>query len=342
MCFPLFFISLRPQILVVMTYQEILAAAQTLSETERVSLVSALSSGSVSLSDSPRLSQLLDKQGSCPHCGGRHYYRFGKDKGAQRFKCKDCGRTFTEYTGTWQEGLHKKGLVGRYLELMAGQKSLDKISATLHINKKTAFDWRHKILGTFKQDKGGSFSGIVESDETFFEESEKGNRHLERPARKRGTDPKNRGISDNKSKVIVTADRKNDLNMTCCGKGRLTKADIAESLETPLDKDVILCSDGHVSYKGYADDNHLKHVVLRDDLKQRVKQGRFHIQHVNSLHSRLKKWIASVFWGVSTKYLQNYLNWFKVVETVLKKESNQANALLRLSMMEDNVHFTTQ
>lgn len=342
MCFPLFFISLRPQILVVMTYQEILAAAQTLSETERASLVSALSSGSVSLSDSPRLSQLLDKQGSCPHCGGRHYYRFGKDKGAQRFKCKDCGRTFTEYTGTWQEGLHKKGLVGRYLELMAGQKSLDKISATLHINKKTAFDWRHKILGTFKQDKGGSFSGIVESDETFFEESEKGNRHLERPARKRGTDPKNRGISDNKSKVIVTADRKNDLNMTCCGKGRLTKADIAESLETPLDKDVILCSDSHVSYKGYADDNHLKHVVLRDDLKQRVKQGRFHIQHVNSLHSRLKKWIASVFWGVSTKYLQNYLNWFKVVETVLKKESNQANALLRLSMMEDNVHFTTQ
>lgn len=342
MCFPLFFISLRPQILVVMTYQEILAAAQTLSETERASLVSALSSGSVSLSDSPRLSQLLDKQGSCPHCGGRHYYRFGKDKGAQRFKCKDCGRTFTEYTGTWQEGLHKKGLVGRYLELMAGQKSLDKISAALHINKKTAFDWRHKILGTFKQDKGGSFSGIVESDETFFEESEKGNRHLERPARKRGTDPKNRGISDNKSKVIVTADRKNDLNMTCCGKGRLTKADIAESLETPLDKDVILCSDAHVSYKGYADDNHLKHVVLRDDLKQRVKQGRFHIQHVNSLHSKLKKWIASVFWGISTKYLQNYLNWFKVVETVLKKESNQANALLKLSMMEDNVHFTTQ
>ena len=116
-----------------MTYQEILAAAQTLSETECASLVSALSSGSFSLSGSPRLSQLLDKQGSCPHCGGKHYYRFGKDKGAQRFKCKDCGRTFTEYTGTWQEGLHKKELVGLYLELMADQKSLDKISAALNI-----------------------------------------------------------------------------------------------------------------------------------------------------------------------------------------------------------------
>lgn len=325
-----------------MTYQEILSAALSLSVSERASLVSALSSDSVPAADSPRLSQLLDKQGSCPHCGGKHYYRFGKDKGAQRFKCKDCNRTFTEYTGTWQEGLHKKEPAGRYLELMAEQKSLDKISASLKINKKTAFDRRHKILGTFKQDEGNFFSGIVESDETFFEESEKGNRHLGRPARKRGSEPKKPGISDDKAKVIVTADRKNDLNMTCCGKGRLTKKDIAESLRVPLPKEVVLCSDGHVSYKGYAGENHLRHVVLRDDLKQRVKQGRFHIQHVNSLHNRLKKWIASTFWGVATKYLQNYLNWFKVMETVLKNEADHANALMKISMLENYANFATR
>ena len=40
--------------------------------------------------------------------------------------------------------------------------------------------------------------------------------------------------------------------------------------------------------------------------------------------------------------LQNYLNWFKVVVTVLKKEANHANALLRLSMMENKVLFATQ
>lgn len=325
-----------------MTYQEILEAALSLSPAERDSLVLSLSSSSPVEVPSPRLSRLLDKQGSCPHCGGKHYYRFGKDKGAQRFKCKDCGRTFTEYTGTWQEGLHKKGLVGRYLELMSEQKSLDKISATLKINKKTAFDWRHKILGTFKQDEGSSFSGIVESDETFFEESEKGNRHLARPPRKRGSSPKNPGISDNKAKVIVTADRKNDLNMTCCGHGRLTKKDIVESLHTPLPKDVVLCSDGHASYKGYASDNRLKHVVLREDLKQRVKLERFHIQHVNSLHNRLKKWIAGTFWGVATKYLQNYLNWFKAIETVLKNEKNQTEALWKMSMAEKNLNFATQ
>lgn len=35
-----------------------------------------------------------------------------------------------------------------------------------------------------------------------------------------------------------------------------------------------------------------------------------HIQHVNLTH-KLKKWIDHTFWGVSTKYLQQYLNWYQ-------------------------------
>ena len=82
-----------------MTYNEILSAAQSLSGTERQSLEEALSSGNqceATVPESSRLLALLEKQGCCPHCGGNRYYRFGKDHGTQRFKCKDCGRTFTE------------------------------------------------------------------------------------------------------------------------------------------------------------------------------------------------------------------------------------------------------
>lgn len=71
-------------------------------------------------------------------------------------------------------------------------------------------------------------------------------------------------------------------------------------------------TDGHVSYKGFAKDVNLTQVVLRADFKQYVKQGIYHIQNVNSLHKRVKKWIDSTFWGVSTKYLQNYMNWFRI------------------------------
>ncbi len=114
-----------------MTFDEILSAAQFLTGTERQSLITALSSRNhceVVVPESSCLSSLLEKQGHCLHCGSSRYCRFGKDKGTQCFRCRDCGRRFTEYTGTWQEVSHKKALVGSYLELMSEQKSLDKIS----------------------------------------------------------------------------------------------------------------------------------------------------------------------------------------------------------------------
>ena len=68
----------------------------------------------------------------------------------------------------------------------------------------------------------------------------------------------------------------------------------------------LICTDGHVSYKGFAMDNHLSQVVLRANLKEHVKRGVYHIQNVNSLHNQIKKWIDSTFWGVSTKYTCSY------------------------------------
>jgi len=230
-------------------------------------------------------------------------------------------------------------LVEDYLALMIEHTSLDKTSKKLKINKKTAFDWRHKILSSFEQNTGDEFEGVVESDETFFEHSEKGNKRLNRPARKRGTQGKNRGTGKNKATVIVSKDRKKSLKMTLSAMGRITKSDIAESFQTPLNSDAILCSDGHVSYKGYCKDFNLKHIVLRSDLKQFVKKGVYHIQHVNELHNRLKKWIDGTFWGVSTKYLQNYLNWFYLREK-LKSESITVDKVVSLSLI--NLHALKQ
>lgn len=324
-----------------MLYKEILSEALTLSEENRRMLMSALDKSLNGKEAFSRLASLLNKQARCPHCGGCHYYRYGKDKGIQRFKCKDCGRTFTEFTGTWEEGLQKKHLVGSYMDMMAEEKSLDKISHTLGINKKTAFDWRHKILSSLGQDEGKEFSGITESDETFFERSEKGCRHLKRKAHKRGGSHGIRGISRNKATVIVTADRKNELNMTFCGYGRMTKKEIEKSLRSPIPKDTILCTDSHVSYRGYAMDKKLIHIALRTDLGQHLKRGIYHIQHVNSLHSRLKKWIAGTFDGVATKYLQHYLNWFKAKQTDLKTAQCQSLELWNLAVRDSHAQFAT-
>ena len=36
----------------------------------------------------------------CPHCQGLHVVRNGHADGRQRYKCRDCGRSFNTLTGT--------------------------------------------------------------------------------------------------------------------------------------------------------------------------------------------------------------------------------------------------
>jgi transposase-like protein len=257
---------------------------------------------------------LNNKIGCCPHCGSKKYRKHGIDKGSQRYYCSICKRTFTEYTGTWLSGIHKKELVGDYLNLMEQELSLDKIKASLGINKKTAFDWRHKVLSGLENVDKGHFKGITESDDTFFLESSKGRKLAFRPPRKRGGSAQKRGISNEQVAVIVTADRNAELDLTMAGRGRVRKVDIKRAIGQRVSEETILCSDGHVSYKGFAIDSCIEHHPIRVDLKQFVKEKVYHVQHVNALDSKLKKWIGYQFGGVSSKYLQKYLNWFKAKE----------------------------
>jgi transposase-like protein len=281
------------------------------------------------LSDQASRRHILDnKLGQCPHCAHDKYVRFGVDKGSQRYKCKACNRSFTEYTGTWMAGLQRRDVVNDYLGLMVQEKSLDKISETLGINKKTAFDWRHKILASLNsKDDQDDFTGITESDETFFLRSEKGIGVNGRKPRKRGGKSTKRGISNDQVAVIVTQDRKSTLDLSVATLGRIGKADLEKAIGKRVKKGVtILCSDAHHTYKGFAKDNEMEFHPINASKGERVK-GNYHIQHVNSTHNRIKKWIDNTFWGVSTKYLQQYLNWHRTKESI-KHRSDRVNAFV--------------
>lgn len=305
-----------------MDLQELKNSLTDLSAQERQELQKELESLSGLSSITPKSQEsrrhILDnKLGCCPHCSHAKYVKFGVDKGSQRYKCKSCKRSFTEYTGTWMAGLQRKDKIDDYLKLMLQEKSLDKIKEALSINKKTAFDWRHKILSSLSENDKDDFTGITESDETFFLNSEKGRSVTEREPRKRGGSSKSRGISNDQVAVIVTQDRKSGLDLTVATMGRLKKRDIEKAIGNRIKPNqTILCSDAHVSYKGFAIDNKIEHHALKAIIKQRVKNKIYHIQHVNSTHNRVKKWIDNTFWGVSTKYLQQYLHWYRIKEKI--------------------------
>ena len=60
---------------------------------------------------------------------------------------------------------------------------------------------------------------------------------------------------------------------------------------------------------------HLNHIKIESGKR---KKDIYHIQHINSLHSRLKAFMSD-FKDVATKHLQNYLYWFKLIE-IFKSE----------------------
>jgi transposase-like protein len=252
------------------------------------------------------------RSAECPYCDSANYCKNGNDKGCRRYKCKDCKRTFTEYTGTWINGIHRKELIPAFLRTMERSLSLKRTSKELEIAELTAFNWRHKFLSATQQKQESTFKGITEADETFYTHSQKGKHCTERKARKRGG-AESRGISDEQAAVLTTMDRNGNSEFNFTNMGRISENDIIDSIGERVTERTILCTDGHKSYKAFTTNLAMEHHVLNASKKERVK-GEMHIQHINSLHSRIRHFFNYDRRGVSTKYLQKYLNWQKTKE----------------------------
>ncbi|MBB5887436.1 hypothetical protein HNQ37_000306 [Lactovum miscens] len=74
-----------------------------------------------------------------------------------------------------------------------------------------------------------------------------------------------------------------------------------------------LYTDALRAYSTFTNEHDLKHYAFKTG-KQRSK-GIYHIQNVNSYHSRLKSWIAN-FKGVATKYLNGYIALFNFLDSI--------------------------
>ncbi len=84
-------------------------------------------------------------------------------------------------------------------------------------------------------------------------------------------------------------------------------------------------------------DNKLTHKRIFVRRKEYVKERIYHIQNVNRIHYKLKKWMEK-FHGVSTKYLQHYLNYFSLVER-LKNQVNYTNEAVKEVVEKRNVYL---
>jgi transposase-like protein len=244
----------------------------------------------------------------CPHCASKLFVKNGKRGDIQKYKCKACCRVFSSKTGTSLHRLQKLDKFELYKSLMMESYfPLKQIARIVGISIQTAFDWRHKILsGTPKDDK--AFEGITEIDDIWFLYSQKGRKGL-KYSRKRGGS-KRAGDNGFQAKLLITTDRNKttDMSLTCIG--RLKKADIERKVSGRFSEDCILVSDKHRSIAAFAKSENLNHINFK--ASKHTAGGEHHVQNINNMAASLKTIINRVLKGVSTKYLQNYANWFNI------------------------------
>jgi len=254
---------------------------------------------------------VLDSVKGCHHCGSTDLYRWGINAGLQRYKCKSCNKTFNALTNTALARLRHKEQWNKFAQDLIDGISVHSAANHCGVADSTSFRWRHRFLQIPSLLKANHLDGIIEADETFFLESHKGEHDLERKPRKRGGKGSQRGLSKEQIPVLIARDR--DGHTTDAVLSSANEKEITKVLSPLIDKDVLLCSDGNRIYQAFAKTFNITHKIINASAGEHVKEGAYHIQNVNAYDSRLKNWIRH-FHGISTKYLENYLGWMRMLD----------------------------
>jgi hypothetical protein len=179
------------------------------------------------------------------------------------------------------------------------------------IGRNTASRWRHRFLHWVKLDRPALLNGIVETDETFLLESQKGSRTLDRPPRHRGGHAVKRDISSELDCILVARDREGRTVDAVTGRGALKTAQLERDLLPRLDRQALLISDGHPAYRAFARKHRIAHDAVNVRAGVRVRRMgslAIHVQNVNAYQQRFKAWLQG-FRGVASRYLSNSLGW---------------------------------
>ena len=280
----------------------------------------------------------------CVHCNGVDLVRWGSTRtGLQRLRCKGCGRTFCAATGTVVARIRLPEKLQQVLSDMLGPSpsSCRQLAARLGVDKMTIWRWRLAILAALQGVGADSLGGIVEADETFQRESRKGSRewvrherdpkHHPAPPRPRWRDfrrlglPLTTGLSRWHIPILTLTDRAGAHRAERLPDRRAES--LIAALEHRIRQDAVLCSDGDGAYRVFARGRGMPHYRIDAKRGPKVILGAFHIQTVNSLHSRFKAFMKP-FCGPATKNLAAYITWF--IARLAGHDTAQDNAWSRM------------
>jgi len=252
-------------------------------------------------------------KGICIYCNAAKPYKWGKtDNGNQRFRCRDCKKTFCTTTNTPVYRLRNRSMWSRYLKLMTTHIPLralrDGHGFNLHVS--TLHRWRHRFLEAITANPAAKLAGLIEADEKFFRTSYKGDRGWKRAKPPQDRKPRSRGgasqrgLGDEQVPVLTALDRS---GVICQERLPNTKwASIAGKMTPWVETDSVICSDGNQVYASIAKQTGCEHMVAK---KGGANTSGVSIGRIDAYHRDIENLINRRCMGVGTRYLMNYFAW---------------------------------
>lgn len=298
----------------------------------------------------------------CPECGSEWLVKNGKAKNRQRYKCKDCGKTF--YPDQQPNAIYASTrLRNAFIKQMLDEKKVSitdfKTETRAREHKQTLYYWRHKVLCELvKTQDDLILSGQIQADEIFFPVSYKGNQkkgnfQLPRPAHQRSSDNHIKGISKEKVAVLTAMDDKGVVIAIPVSQGKPTSNDIYNALKNHIKEGSTLITDSASSYNKLAKQLKLNLIKIPSGRHATVVNGiGYNIQKINNLHKFMRKFMGN-FFGVSSKFLPYYVAWYafikrkditqqqkkdtltKIIKDTDLKSNKQINKLDRINIPKD-------
>ena len=314
-------------------FQELQSAISRLSPAQKQQVQSVLQGKTKAVASLEAIEAKLAETRMCPRCDTPGSVSRGKAWGLRGYKCKVCKRTFQAATGTALQGVHKKERWFTYGECLANGLTIRESAERCNIAVSTSFFWRHRFLGTQEQTLP-KLKGIVEAVEAYVLENRKGDRNLDRKARRSGGKASKRGLSDEQVPILVAVDRS---GTTSCSVLPSVAADSIQcALEPRIDEDILLVTDGNNVYPTCAKALGIKRKALNQSAGERIRSA-FHIQTANNRHSGIMGFLSD-YRGVSSKYLENYMRWYE--RRALLKSSSRS--YLAIATGVDANNFKTE
>ena len=243
--------------------------------------------------------EVLNINSTCPQCGSSIVVKNGKKgTGIQKYKCTECNHEFTRFSGTILEKTRWHWEIWiKVLEQLLSFKSIEDTVTVLKkdygcvgINKKTVWLWRLKLMHALTAYPLPNLTGVIQMDETFIREAQKGSRNLQSPLPKRERKPRYaRSTSEmgtmgpEFATVVAAVDSRGYCVCKVSGMGKLTPEQLVDFIDPYIENPSYICSDGNGAYDEYCRMFNYVHYIKPAKYEDILKNGGYvPVEHPDS------------------------------------------------------------